>query len=162
MAAERRSNASTPVVADPTSWDNVLANEAEADFLADQMKQSLNLQESKMNNHYEEDIAEEVPEELESQADTSEEFVSRHGGRSAGPITEMSTGPVKIKRTGPTSNNIQPKAYMISGSGSSKRRLLPEVERLAILAGLRANFDSLMGIYGRISLGSDTVSTLNR
>ncbi|KAI8849871.1 hypothetical protein BC829DRAFT_177181 [Chytridium lagenaria] len=33
MAAEKRSNASTPVVADPLRWDNVAADEAEAEIL---------------------------------------------------------------------------------------------------------------------------------
>ncbi|KAJ3307943.1 hypothetical protein HDU76_004234 [Blyttiomyces sp. JEL0837] len=50
----------------------------------------------------------------------------------------------------------------VSGAGGNARRLLPEGERLAILAGLRSNYESLMALYNRLPVTTDTASKISR
>ncbi|KAJ3074029.1 hypothetical protein HDU98_012322 [Podochytrium sp. JEL0797] len=157
MAAERRSNASTPVVADPNSWDNLAADAAERSQRATSpLKQEVNY--------------EEVPEELIEQWDPFSQDIDAYGGagvmrKSSPPPTEMETGIVR-KHGG--NKEVKPaKSFVSQNSGSSigggsRRRMLPEAERFAVLAGLKSNYQSLLGIYNRLPVATDTVSKINR
>ena len=42
------------------------------------------------------------------------------------------------------------------------RRVLPEGERLVILAGLKSNYNSMMNIYQRLSVSVDSITKINR
>ncbi|KAI8610399.1 calmodulin-binding-domain-containing protein [Chytriomyces sp. MP71] len=154
MAAERRSNASTPVVADPLAWDHLAADAAESTR-------------PKVC---------EVPEELIEQWEPfAPDVDDGHMRRSSPPPTEMSTGAVS-RKTGVKKGslaahsgkifNAHPTNAVGSGAGGigggSKRRMLPEAERLAVLAGLKSNYQSLQSIYNRLPMATDTVSKINR
>ncbi|KAI9336178.1 hypothetical protein BDR26DRAFT_865289 [Obelidium mucronatum] len=152
MAAERRSNAATPVVADPNSWDHIAAEAGdEPPPPVPVVKKTLNY--------------EEVPEELIEHWEPFNQDTDEGLGRQSSPTPrEMETGSVRkqgIKKGGVAKGS----APILSGSnigGGNRRRMLPEAERLAVLAGLKSNYQSLMGIYNRLSVADDTVSKRNR
>ncbi|KAJ3198886.1 hypothetical protein HDU82_000901 [Entophlyctis luteolus] len=155
LAAERRSTATTPVVADPSAWDNMVADSAEPVFPANM---SLRCQ------------LEEVPEEL---LDNWEPFVDNNATdepverKSSPPPTEMASGAVrkhgsKKAQHAKVCNSSISTSGAAANAGSGRRRLLPEAERFALLAGLKANYNSLMGIYNRLPVTTDTISKINR
>ncbi|KAJ3019536.1 UNVERIFIED_CONTAM: camp-dependent protein kinase catalytic subunit [Siphonaria sp. JEL0065] len=157
MAAERRSNAATPVVADPCAWDHLAAN-PEANH-----HEHTHQPNSKTKKTYDE-----VPEELIEHWEPFSPDIDEDGRaicrNSSPPPTEMETGAVRkhgVKKQAATkSNNV----VATSGSigGGNRRRMLPEAERIVVLAGLKSNYQSLMGIYGRLSVSDDTISKRNR
>ncbi|KAJ3096853.1 hypothetical protein HDU97_005481 [Phlyctochytrium planicorne] len=175
MAAEKRSNASTPVVADPLRWDNVAADEAEAEILQ-KFKDGLHISPEATYQQTHED---EVPEELESTADAEEEL------EKALPMSNLVLPAREMESTTLHSLSFQNKRKLrphvapgnsptlhpngariptvtTSGQNNGARRMLPEAERLAILAGLKANHGAILEMYQRMSVSVDTVSKMNR
>ncbi|KAJ3173399.1 putative choline transporter, neither null mutation nor overexpression affects choline transport [Irineochytrium annulatum] len=223
LAAERRSNASTPtVVADPSRWDNVAADEAEAEML--QRYEQLHLSndvdpsaearnDSSVMPHdaiayaklaaavSQEPVRhdsgngssrahttgaafvdeDEVPEELVAPwgnvAEDSYES-GYHEPKQPRPLQEMSSSgatshhPSRARKVragagggaafNANANKDGGDRKSVNAQGGVARRMLPENERLAILAGLRANHRSLMELYHRMSVSVDTVSKINR
>jgi hypothetical protein len=187
LAAERRSTNATPVVADPTTWDNVAADEAEAEIRAriesmhikmqhdggqkDTQPSSMPFVDSlrRETRKSQEDF--EVPEELVESGVT--------GGLDEQPLTEMSSisnnnprrSSLPIKKTTKTGNvkpgqkgpqQLQQQDSNINGPAGSMRRMLPEHERLAMLAGLKANHASMMSVYQRLPMNTDTPAKIQR
>ncbi|KAJ3214440.1 hypothetical protein HDU67_001680 [Dinochytrium kinnereticum] len=166
MAAEKRSNASTPVVADPSRWDHIAADEAEAEILQrfrtikiDDASQPLKCLSSVSPVPQLRRDEEEVPEELDE---------GDEGGESGGPLREMASYAVGNRRRvrvggGDVSvGGAERIPNVVGAQGGGNRRMLPEAERLAILAGLKANHGALMELYNRMSVTVDTVSKMNR
>ncbi|KAJ3062691.1 hypothetical protein HDU99_005128, partial [Rhizoclosmatium hyalinum] len=150
MAAERRSNAATPVVADTNAWDHLAADAAES---TSPLKKGVNY--------------EEVPEELIEHWEPFENDVDEAGRvmrKSSPPPTEMESGAVRKQAIKKNQSNKSGSMAMPAGSigGGNRRRMLPEAERLAVLAGLKSNYQSLLGIYNRLPVATDTVSKINR
>ncbi|ORY30895.1 hypothetical protein BCR33DRAFT_724127 [Rhizoclosmatium globosum] len=140
MAAERRSNAATPVVADTNAWDHLAADAAES---TSPLKKGVNY--------------EEIPEELIEHWEPFENDVDEAGRvmrRSSPPPTEMESGAVRKQAIKKNQSNKSGSMAMPAGSigGGNRRRMLPEAERLA----------SLLGIYNRLPVATDTVSKINR
>ncbi|KAJ3231329.1 hypothetical protein HDU81_003848 [Chytriomyces hyalinus] len=183
LAAERRSNASTPVVADPCAWDHLAADAAEEPFLKSrilqQQQQQQQQQKSKLplgqgSNDQEKEV--EVPEELIDQwepfaADAEESVAVRR--RSSPPPTEMSSlGGVSTRKNASINKKngagAGGKVFHANHNGNggigggNKRRMLPEAERIAVLAGLKSNYHSLQAIYNRLPVAMDSISKINR
>ncbi|KAJ3257851.1 camp-dependent protein kinase catalytic subunit [Chytriomyces hyalinus] len=184
LAAERRSNASTPVVADPCAWDHLAADAAEEPFLKSrilqqQQQQQQQQQKSKLalgQESNEQDKEVEVPEELIDHwepfaADADEAVAVRR--RSSPPPTEMSSlGGVSTRKNASINKKngagAGGKVFHANHNGNggigggNKRRMLPEAERIAVLAGLKSNYHSLQAIYNRLPVAMDSISKINR
>ncbi|KAJ1559035.1 hypothetical protein HK405_012251, partial [Cladochytrium tenue] len=89
-----------------------------------------------------------------------------------GPAAEMaSLAPVQRRRAlGGTGSNgsigsgvdAPVRTTGVAGAGGAPRRLLPESERVAVLAGLRTNHQALLGVYNRLPVTNDTTAKANR
>ncbi|KAJ3119728.1 hypothetical protein HK100_000173 [Physocladia obscura] len=204
MAAERRSNASTPVVADPCAWDHIAADAAEnaTHYIKSPLRGgkdrinddgSAGLVTGEPGTKIKKGCDEAVPEELLEHWDPFSQEDAKNNANDnetattvfrscSPPPTEMASGTVRKhhhlkKGTGGGGNSKNSFNAVINNDGAaavgatasagsigggSRRRMLPEAERFAVLAGLKSNYQSLMGIYNRLPVTTDTVSKINR
>ncbi|KAI9355954.1 hypothetical protein DFJ73DRAFT_916870 [Zopfochytrium polystomum] len=179
LAAERRSNATTPVVADPSMEPNMddtatataygeehlMDDSASADELVpEELLAHLSIADDPTAIHHrQEDMNGGRPTEMLSSLTTNSGKFDTNRGKAGRATVAGAKFKEKVHTKG-AGSAPQPltSSSSVSGAGGQSRRMLPEGERMVILAGLKANHQSLLGQYNRLPVTTDTAGKINR